>query len=104
MAGVSDSPERLANPEREGPVQGETLPKMNTFLGNRLKAEERSSWSRSPEFSTLVRGKLDVDSSLHIEKSFNMQNYNNDAVLEDPCSILTVCLFIAKIYHHGYKK
>jgi len=33
MAGVSDSPERLANPERESPVEGETLPKMRTFLG-----------------------------------------------------------------------
>jgi hypothetical protein len=29
-----------------------------------LKKEEHSVWSRSPEFSTLVRGKLDVDYSL----------------------------------------
>jgi len=33
MAGVSDSPERLAKPERESLAEAETLPKMSTFLG-----------------------------------------------------------------------
>jgi len=33
MAGVSDSPERLAKPERESPAEAETLPKMSTFWG-----------------------------------------------------------------------
>ena len=54
---------------------------MSTFWGNRSEKEERSFWSRSPEFPTLIRGKLDVDNSLPIDKNLYMRNQNNAAVL-----------------------